>query len=300
MRQLNNKGDISVHAISGCNTVLLNMDTKNGKEKELLGFAIKRMDLTRDEGVWLRGFLTFEINTSFHFPGTPVSTWENPIQDFNWGDYTVKPGHKYIYTIVPVRGVPGNLIHDKGISVTISTEDDKRGEHSVFFNCGIAGSQAYARKFGNLPPDQVGPPAFKWLSRGLEEALMEFINQAEGKGWSLYASVYEFDHIPVLEGFKKAIDHGVDVRIIFDDKKKGPGAETRTALEKAGIDQKKFTIPRNSNPSYISHNKFILLLKDGKPLQVWTGSTNITKGGIYGHSNVGHIIRVKEVADAWH
>lgn len=300
MRQLNSSGDISIHAISGCHTVLLNMDARNGKEKGLLGFAIKRTDLTRDEGVWLKGFLTFEINVSSHFPGTPVSTWENPIQDFNWGDYTVKPGRKYIYTIVPVRGVPGSLIHDKGVSVAISTEDDKRGEHSVFFNCGIAGSQAYARKFGNLPPDQVGLPAFKWLSRGLEEALTEFINQAEGKGWSLYASVYEFDHIPVLEEFKKAIDRGVDVRIIFDNKEKGPGAETRTAMKIAGIDQNKFTISRNANPSYISHNKFILLLKDGKPLQVWTGSTNITKGGIYGHSNVGHIIRIKEVADAYY
>jgi phosphatidylserine/phosphatidylglycerophosphate/cardiolipin synthase-like enzyme len=300
MRQLNNTGDISIHAISGSHTVLLNMDAKNGKEKGLLGFAIKRMDLTEDESVWLKGFLTFEINASSHFPGVLVSTWENPVQDFNWGDYTVKPNHKYIYTIVPVYGIPGSLVHDKGVSVAISTEDDKRGEHSVFFNCGIAGSQAYARKFGDLLPDQVGAPAFKWLSRGLEEALLEFIRQAGGMGWSLYASVYEFDYIPVLEEFKKAIDRGVDVRIIFDNKEKGPGTENRTAMERAGIDQERFAIPRNANPSYISHNKFILLLKDGKPLQVWTGSTNITKGGIYGHSNVGHVIRIEEVADAYY
>lgn len=300
MRQLNNTGDISIFAISGSNTVLLNMDAKNGKEKGLLGFAIKRADITEDESVWLKGFLTFEINASSHFPGVPVSTWENPVQDFNWGDYSVKPYHKYIYTVVPVYGIPGGLIHGKGASVAISTEDDKRGEHSVFFNCGIAGSQAYARKFGDFSPDQVGTPAFKWLSRGLEEALLEFIRQAENKDWSLYASVYEFDYIPVLEEFKKAIDRGADVRIIFDNKEKGPGDENRTAMEVAGIDQKKHTIPRNANPSYISHNKFILLLKDGKPLQVWTGSTNITKGGIYGHSNVGHIMRVEEVADAYY
>ncbi len=299
MRQLNNNEDISVHAISGLHTILLNMDAKNGKEKGLLGFAIKRMDLTEDESGWLKGFLTFEINAPSHSPGTLVSTWENPVQDFNWADYTVKPGHKYTYIIVPVRGTPGNLAHDKGISVTISTEDDDRGEHSVFFNRGVAGSQAYTRKFGNLPPDQVGPPAFKWLSRGLEEAMLEFINQAQGKGWGLFASVYEFNYIPVLEEFKKAIDRGVDVRIIFDNKKKGPGAENRKAMEEAGI-ASKFTIERNANPSYISHNKFILLLKDEKPLQVWTGSTNITEGGIYGHSNVGHIIRNKEIAAAYY
>jgi phosphatidylserine/phosphatidylglycerophosphate/cardiolipin synthase-like enzyme len=276
------------------------MDAKDGKEKGLLGFAIKRLDLSERKEVWLKGFLTFEINASSHFPGTPVSTWENPIQDFNWGDYTAKPGHTYVYTIVPVRGVPGGLIHDEGVSVTISTEDDKKGEHSVFFNCGIAGSQTYARKFGNLPPDKVGPPAFEWLSRGLLEALEEYIGQAGGEGWGLYASVYELDYIPVLNELKKAIDRGADVRIIFDNKEKGPGAENRTAMEMAGIDLEKYTIPRNANPSYISHNKFVLLLKDGKPLQVWTGSTNITKGGIYGHSNVGHIIRIKEIAEAYY
>ncbi len=46
----------------------------------------------------------------------------------------------------------------------------------------------------------------------------------------------------------------------------------------------------------ISHNKFIVLLKDGVPEQVWTGSTNVTGGGIYGQSNVGHIVRDPRVA----
>jgi phosphatidylserine/phosphatidylglycerophosphate/cardiolipin synthase-like enzyme len=301
MRRLNSKDDISVHAISGIHTVLLNMDAKKGKEKGLLGFAIKRIDHSEDESSWLRGFRTFEINADSHHPGTLVSTWKNPIQDFHWGDYTVKPGHKYTYTVVPVRGTPGNLEHDKGIKVTISTEDEDQGEHAVFFNRAVAGSQAYARKFGNLPPDEVGPPALKWLSRGLVEAMVEFIDQAKGKDWSLYASVYEFNYIPVLEEFKKAIDRGVNVKIVFDNKdnKSGPGEENRKAMKKAGIDPK-YTIERNSNPSYISHNKFILLLEKGKPRQVWTGSTNITEGGIFGHSNVGHIIRNEKIAAAYH
>lgn len=63
-------------------------------------------------------------------------------------------------------------------------------------------------------------------------------------------------------------------------------------------------IRRTRNPSYISHNKFIVLLKDGKPIEVWTGSTNFTEGGIFGQSNVGHIIRHPEIAqsylDYWH
>ncbi len=46
----------------------------------------------------------------------------------------------------------------------------------------------------------------------------------------------------------------------------------------------------------ISHNKFMVLLKNGKPIQVWTGSTNYTEGGIFGQSNVGHVVRDAEVA----
>jgi phosphatidylserine/phosphatidylglycerophosphate/cardiolipin synthase-like enzyme len=46
----------------------------------------------------------------------------------------------------------------------------------------------------------------------------------------------------------------------------------------------------------LRHNKFIVLLKGGKPLAVWTGSTNISDGGIFGHSNVGHTVWDKNVA----
>jgi phosphatidylserine/phosphatidylglycerophosphate/cardiolipin synthase-like enzyme len=50
----------------------------------------------------------------------------------------------------------------------------------------------------------------------------------------------------------------------------------------------------------ISHNKFMVLLKDGKPIQVWTGSTNFTPGGIFGQSNVGHVVRDLEVAQKYY
>lgn len=39
-----------------------------------------------------------------------------------------------------------------------------------------------------------------------------------------------------------------------------------------------------------------MLLKDGKPVSVWTGSTNISAGGIFGHSNVGHVVHDPEIA----
>lgn len=298
MRKRAEKNGISVRGIAGIHTVFLGMDVTEEVRKGLLGFSIKRFDHTEDENYWLRGFRTFKSNASDHPPGTLVSTWKNPIQDFQWGDYTAKPGHKYTYHVVPAYGKPRNLYHGQGVKLTISTECEDDGIHAVYFNRAAAGSQAYARKFGNLPPNKVGPPALKWLSRGLLEAIIRFIRQARGQGWGLRASMYEFAYKPVLKAFKKAIDRGVDVHIVFDNKKKGPGEANRQALEEVGIGPAYLT-PRTANPSYISHNKFIILLKDNKPIEVWTGSTNITEGGIFGHSNVGHIIRDERIAAAY-
>jgi phosphatidylserine/phosphatidylglycerophosphate/cardiolipin synthase-like enzyme len=54
-------------------------------------------------------------------------------------------------------------------------------------------------------------------------------------------------------------------------------------------------IPRR-NTGDIQHNKFIVLLDGGRPIEVWTGSTNLTAGGIFGQSNVGHVIRDPAIA----
>ncbi len=299
MRERATNEGISVNGIAGLHTIYLGFDVTEEKRKSLLGFSIKRNDLTEDESYWLKGFKTFENNTENLRPGDQVSTWDNPIQDFQWGDYTVKPGHKYTYTIVPVYGTPPDkLTHAEGVSLTISSEDDDDGVHAVFFNRAAAGSQAYARKFGNVPPDEVGPPALEWLSRGLLEAIIRFIQQAKGPGWGLRASVYEFNYIPVLQAFKKAIDDGVDVQIVYDNKKKGPGEENRRAMQQVGISVANAT-PREANPSYLSHNKFIVLLRDNTPVEVLTGSTNITEGGIFGHSNVAHVIHDANIAAAY-
>jgi len=47
------------------------------------------------------------------------------------------------------------------------------------------------------------------------------------------------------------------------------------------------------------HNKFFPLIRDGEPQAVWTGSTNLTENGIFGHSNVGHIVEDNAVARSY-
>jgi hypothetical protein len=54
-------------------------------------------------------------------------------------------------------------------------------------------------------------------------------------------------------------------------------------------------IPRTVTEG-IRHNKFIVLLSGVQPIAVWTGSTNVSAGGIFGHSNVAHVVWDKDIA----
>lgn len=304
MRKRVTRQGISVQAISGTYVVTLGFNATDEARTGLLGFALKRTDHTEDESYWLRGFKTFRSMIPNPQPGQTYTLLEHPIQAFLWGDYTAKPAHDYTYEVVPLYGQPKNLVQGQPVRVRIRTERENAGKHVVYFNRGVAGSQAYAWKFGNRSPDEVPDrKAYIWLSRGLEEALLAFIAQANGPDRGLYASVYEFNYPPVLAAFKAAYDAGADVRIIYDARKNPPLEATREAIDAVGLPQE-ILIPRTASKSYIAHNKFIVLLKRKRPVQVWTGSTNITRGGIFGQANVGHLVRDSKVAqkylEYWH
>ncbi len=298
MRKQASNGAIAVQAIAGTYVVLLGMDIAESHSAGVLGFAIERTDHTENERYWLRGFKTFAETDPGVPPGSLVSTLEHPVQAFLWGDFTAKPHHDYTYRIVALRGKPKNLEQAETVEVRVQTEDESRGNHAVYFNRGVAGSQAYARRFGNQPPGQVPHrQAWRWLSRGLEEAMLSFIRQAKGKRYGLRAAVYEFQYQPALIAFAQAAATGAEVKIIFDGRPNSqnvPNQANRRAITDVGIEA--LTLPREENRSYISHNKFIILLENGEPTQVWTGSTNFTMGGIFGQSNVGHIVRDRSVA----
>lgn len=298
MKEKSKSGPLSVHAIAGTYVVLLGIDMEEAASRGVLGFAIERTDHTEDERYWLKGLRTFE-ETDPGVPGLLVSTLEHPLQAFFWGDYTAKTRHSYTYRVVAMRGKPKKLEQGEEVEVRVETEDDAAGEHAVFFNRGVAGSQAYSRRFGDKSPSEVpNGEAWRWLSRGLEEALLAFIGQAEGERYALRAALYEFQYERVLEAFGAASSSGADVSIVYDGRqtssKKNPAEANGEAISNAGIDG--LVIPRTATPSYIAHNKFVVLLKDGEPRQVWTGSTNITDGAIFGHSNVGHVVRDPAVA----
>ncbi len=296
MRISNTTNGLKVQAIAGNYVVMLGIDLSKQKCNGLLGFSIHRSDGDKD-AFYLKAMKAF-TETDPGFPsGSLYSTEHHPIQSFQWADYSAKPGATYTYTITALKGEPDNLTNYAETKVVVTTESTASDKHEVYFNRGIAASQEYVRRFGNLAPDKVpNNKAFEWLSRGLYEALESFIRSCVPGVHKLRIAAYEFHCEELLELIKSTIDTGVDIKIIYDYRQdKGPKHKNREIVDKYGLED--HCIERSEGKSYISHNKFIVKLEGDSPVSVWTGGTNFSKSGIYGHSNVAHVFKDTYVAN---
>jgi len=306
--------------VSGTCTVSFAISATEQVKADLMGFQVNRTDTANGHRATMHNVKVFKSL----IPHPTAKTWEptskHPIQTFVWDDFNVDTDHEYIYEFTPLTGKPGALKPKRegwSCAVTVKTEPAFSHEtHDVFFNAGIASSQAYVRRFGNKKPSDLGPreqEAIDWLSRDLCKAIVAFVGSATKKD-TLRCCFYEFTYPPVLDALRKAAKAGVDLKIIIDAKRNGytdkkgtkhpdsPRTANLKAIEDANL-PKSVIIERTASKDAIQHNKFVVLLKGkgakAKPTEVWTGSTNITTGGITGQTNVGHWVRDKGVADTF-
>ncbi len=296
MRKKEERDDLSVQAIAGTHVVLLGMNLPQTKCPGLLGFAIRRHDHTEGERYWLKGYKTFESAVPHPAEGVLYSTRKYPIQGFTWSDYSAKPGYDYTYEVVALRESPSNPKEAERLEVKVRTEDEDLpgSTHHVHFNRGVAASQEYTRRFGNKSPDEVGPAAFDWLSRGAAEAIKGFIKRATGPDWGLRLCAYEFTEDKVLQALKDASKRQADVKILYHARNDSTKKNNEADIKKFGLS--KLCEGRNAKGLSLSHNKVIILTKGGVAQAVLTGSTNFSEGGIYGHSNVVHICEDNRIA----
>ncbi|MBL0736787.1 hypothetical protein JI750_07830 [Flavobacterium sp. GN10] len=295
MRTSNINDGLKVNAIAGTYVVTLGFNLPKIKCDGLLGFSILRTDET-GRAKFLEGMKCFE-ETDPGFPaGSLYSSNEHPIQIFQWADYSAEPNKTYTYKVTALKGKPTELKSFAECTVEVTTEDPKVDNQIVYFNRGTAASQEYIRRFGNLPPDKVpNNRAYDWLSRGVYEALVEFITSSEPNKHKLRIAAYELNYEPLLEVIKDTYGNGVDIKIVYDAKKEYPGDVNKALITTYGLND--VSTPRTTYPSGISHNKFIVKLEGDIPIEVWTGGTNFSDGGIFGHSNVAHIVRDKDIAE---
>jgi len=307
-------GGYQVFAVTGVNTVSFAIDAGKASTSGLLGFAVERIDRLEKQRFYMPGFKVFRSVIPHPGPHLGVSTFEHPVQSFVWDDFTGKPDRAYEYVFHPLKGTSRNIDRRAApIHIRVRTEPlYTRGEHDVFFNRGVASSQAYERKFGNRPPDEQPTrarqlEAAQWLSRDLDEAILQFIRRAR-KGDTLLGCFYEFRYLPVAWELRKAITRGVTVRLILDAKKNGAGeggddfprVDNLATLQDANILLDNVVL-REARRTCIQHNKFMVLLKGAaqRPSAVWTGSTNLSVGAIHGQTNVGHWVRDTATAQAF-
>lgn len=331
MRASITKNGLTIRVISGTHNAIIGIDLQADKCKGCLGFSIQRTDLTSSNQAggsstpsrWLPNMLQFPTDVPLP-DGTLASTLTAPLQKFRWGDYTLMPGRTYRYRVVARYGHPGALTNQDGtllsdqdgISVEVTTEDPNHQETAVFFNRAAAASEAFNRKFPTVRDvsdnSSEAQQARKWLSNGLEEALLAFLAQATDASYSLHAAIYEFQKPDLLEALKTAANNGATVKAVYHARQKGSAeaakdktkTENEAAIADCGLEgTPNLTLtPRKADPQgAIMHNKFVVLLQKDetgqeKPRAVWTGSTNWTDGGLYGQLNVGHAVYDAAVA----
>jgi phosphatidylserine/phosphatidylglycerophosphate/cardiolipin synthase-like enzyme len=301
-----------VRAVGGTHVVLLAMHMDQALCTGHMGFGIHRTDHTEDEAYWLKGSKTFAETDPGLRAGSTYGTNNHPVQGFTWSDFTAKPGHRYTYRVVALKGPPAALVPFREVSVEVHTESDAEHGHDVYFNRGAAASQEYSRRFGRLASLESAPdsdPRWAWLSRGAFEGILAFVARARDSGYGLRVAAYEFRLEPFAAALREARARGVDVQIVYDGNpntpdRKGhvfPRDDNRATAEAAGLRslcRERVTRADVRSPP-ISHHKFVVLLRRGRPVAVLTGSTNFSRGGVFGQSNVVHVVENAAVAASY-
>jgi phosphatidylserine/phosphatidylglycerophosphate/cardiolipin synthase-like enzyme len=304
MRKTKAANGLAVTAYAGSTGVQLAWDLDEAKRTDLLGFAIRRYHGTNKTGDDLRGGITFEDQV--HAPGQFLSTFDAPIQAFRWGDYTVYPGTTYRYEIVPRYADPDwhSMKDGESVTVSIRTEPlDGRSAtppsiHTIAFNRAVAASQAYERRFDDSNPG-TNPAAFNWLTRDLDDVVLDYFDRALDDTWALDVVIYEYELEEIRAALRAARGRGVVVRVVFHDRQSKK--DTQTPVNEAAIkaDQWK-KAAKGRLTSAICHDKTVVLSKlEGgvrKPAAVLTGSTNWTLNGLSYQANVAHVVNDSDVA----
>lgn len=322
MRVETTRDGFSVRAIAGPRVVLLAMNALQDRTRGLLGFAVGRRLAPGGRINWLRGFKSFRELAPDPVPGQRFSTSAHPIQSFLWGFYAAEPDTAHHFVVRPLfRPAHGDLARLRpgpDLDVTITTESETEGKHSVLFNRGAIVSQGFAEQFGDermteeelaAVLDDPDAERTRWLSRGLLEAALAFIDSARDQRDALQCAFYEVTYRPILERLAAAAARGVRVEIVHEAGHYRPtldatiettnGQRNAAAIEPYRNRTNLHFLPRTRFAS-ITHNKFILLSRKGRPEEVWTGSANITPSGFLGQSNSGHIIRDGRLAADFH
>ena len=263
-----------------------------GLRRGLRGFAVRRSDFDVETNEqmrvqWLGGYKRFKDTDTGQVAAVPSS--EAPFQRFRWSDYTLNAKFRYRYEVFAVRGEPTALTREEDplvFDVTPSRED--QDDLGLYVNRGVTSAMAYLDRFKNTrPADVANNGAYKWLSRGLKESLLDFIARAQADD-ALHVAIYEFHDMEVAAALVAAQGRGVVVDIVFDHHaEKRSTKESLHVLEQSGLGG----VATKRTQTNISHNKTVVRLSGNQPREVWAGSANFSENAFNFQTNSAMVLR---------
>ena len=302
---------------------------------ECRGFAIqrhiKRKGKKKTEEDFLVNRTGFENDdkTNGKPPGTKPST-EWPFQRFSWTDHDAQTGDIVSYRVIPmIRNANGDLEQQEAQASDWSTDRTlgiTKGQFKPFFNRGFVMSQFMSRflkerkltlpEFKKLIRDQDDRTIRHFLSGDLRLALLNELESAAKEHGQVFAALFELSDDELIEALGKLKGNANVVlangsvqkekgETSADARRRDENEAARKRLLKKGVDVKVEKDNRFISPGALGHNKFLVRTdKKGKPMSVWTGSTNWAPTGLCTQVNNGILIENPAVAavylEQWH
>ncbi len=307
---------------------------------ECRGFGIERKITRRGKNAEERGFLPNRTGFAGEkLPPDPEGrgitkpSTDWPFQRFSWTDHDADTGDTVSYRIVPiVRNAAGKLtpaeIEASPFSNPIVLGAAPPGSRfRAFFNRGFVISQFMARYLAEQKltlkqfKDQIAKPEGKkteqtirdFLSGDLRKEMLALLDAAAQDKTDVYAALFELSDAELIG---RLTTLGKRAHVVLSNgsvqKKAGQTAEqaraqdenakARDTLIKAKVDVEKAN--RFIAPGALGHNKFLVGVdKKGKPVRVWTGSTNWAPTGLCTQVNNGLLVEDPAIAaiylDQW-
>lgn len=199
------------------------------------------------------------------------------------------------------------------------------GEVSIGFNNGILSTQNLRKQLrtpkGKMPSASlvrkrigtVGDPLRRYLAGDILPLLRELFERAEAENGTIYAALYELSDPELID---LLVQHASRLHLILStagkDEDSGAWDTTnadarqrlRTAIGTKKLKTRSMQDRMFNTSAGIGHNKFGVLVVDGQPQAVWTGSTNWTPTGLCAQTNNAIVFRSTELAqhylDYWH
>jgi phosphatidylserine/phosphatidylglycerophosphate/cardiolipin synthase-like enzyme len=284
-----------------------------------IGFAIERQwrpgsppARTPNHSEYLLNRVGFRAEPGTTLNPRQLSTvW--PFQRYNWTDHEIGLGDLVRYRIVPVIGsaaAPSLMMSLASHWVNADAAQPEGGKLRFYFNRPMAASRWMARiaqsngiDSSTALIDHMGDPdenelrAFcgGTLIAGLH-ALFDFADL--NVSVRLYAALFELKDDEIIDRFCSL---GQRASIVLANGPAKLGEEdrnekARSRLGEAGCEVRNRMTATPGGGGKLAHNKFIVIERDGKPYQIWTGSTNLTTTGLFTQINNAVLVEDADLA----